>query len=143
MAQATLVSLAILKVNWDVFGKDYVENFVPFVAEAVRLSTAAAVSLPELQQSVVDTFGLRIPQHSLKTILVRVAKRKYLHRDAGVFRPNRPELDKLNFQETQQRALMHHRTVVQQLISFCAANYSVDWSVEDAEVALLDYLAGC
>ena len=59
MAQATLVSLAILKVNWDVFGKDYVENFVPFVAEAVRLSTAAAVSLPELQQSVVDTFGLR------------------------------------------------------------------------------------
>jgi len=33
MLEESLTSLAVLKVNWDQRGKDYVDNFIPFVAE--------------------------------------------------------------------------------------------------------------
>ena len=52
MCTAALVSLAILKVNRDRLGRDYIENFVPFVGEALRQSTDDVVSLPQLQEGL-------------------------------------------------------------------------------------------
>jgi hypothetical protein len=31
----TLLSLAILKTNWDAYRKDYIENFIPFIATLI------------------------------------------------------------------------------------------------------------
>ncbi len=55
----SIISLAILKVNWDKKRKDYVDNFVPIVAEAIRLSDHDVVSIPQLQQDIRAKFGLR------------------------------------------------------------------------------------
>jgi len=72
MSERVTASLAILKVNWDE-GNDYIENFVPFLAECVRIAPQPEVSLPQLQTLMADTFGLVLPQAALKTILKRVA----------------------------------------------------------------------
>jgi len=76
MTGQVITSLAILKVNWD-RGHDYIKNFVPFVAECLRTAPQPEVSLPELQTAIHDTFGLRIPQGALKTILRRAVRSGY------------------------------------------------------------------
>lgn len=72
---APVISLAILKVNWDAKRKDYVDNFVPIVAECIRLSDHDVVSIPNLQMDIRTKFGLRIPQNQLRGVLTRVSKR--------------------------------------------------------------------
>jgi hypothetical protein len=82
MSDRTITSLAILKVNWD-HGRDYIENFVPFVAESLSPMPQQEVSLPELQAAIYENFGLHIPQGALKTVLRRAAKKGYLRRARG------------------------------------------------------------
>ena len=66
MSSSALTSLAILKVNWDRLGLDYVENFVPFVVECARSSSEEVISLPTMQQMVSDKFGLP-PEQSIRS----------------------------------------------------------------------------
>lgn len=66
MYESSLASLAILKVNWDISGKDFIESFVPFAIECVRKSVDEVVSLPSLQKQLKTEFGLDIPFNPLK-----------------------------------------------------------------------------
>ena len=45
---APMISLAMLKVHWDTRRKDYIDNFVPMVAECIRTSEHDVVSIPAL-----------------------------------------------------------------------------------------------
>jgi hypothetical protein len=75
MSNPTILSLAILKVNWDEpESKDYLENFVPLVGECIRLSVDDVISIAELQQDLKTRFGLNIPQNALRSILNRLKK---------------------------------------------------------------------
>src|SRR5882762_8971397 len=85
MTTDSLTSLAILKVNWDNQGHDYIENFVPFVAEALRLAPQDTVSVAQIQGLIKQTFGLIIPQGALNMLLKRAAKRGLVRREAGVY----------------------------------------------------------
>lgn len=56
MPSQTIVSLTILKVNWDKRRQDYLENFIPIIAECIRLSRHDVISVSELkgQLELVD-----------------------------------------------------------------------------------------
>ncbi len=137
--ERVIPSLAMLKVNWDT-GHDYIDNFVPFVAECIRVSSQAEVSLPDLQDLVAREFGLRIPQNALKTILRRAVKAGYITRTQGIYRRIDHALDKLTISQTREQALRQHEALVQKLTIFCDTKYQVKWSQEEAETALLLYL---
>jgi len=134
-----ITSLAILKVNWD-RGYDYIENFVPFVAECLRIAPQPEVSLPELQAAMFQTFGLRIPQGSLKTILKRAVKRGYLEPTKGIYRRNEDALATLDFASTRADVLRDHEALIGKLINFCNTRHKISWSQKDAEAALLMYI---
>jgi len=96
-----LVSVAILKVNWD-HGHDYIENFVPFVAECIRLSSSPVISLEELQQCMKQSFGLEVPQFALKTILKRVSKRGFIRRHHNLYHRIDSAFDNWNFSQKRR-----------------------------------------
>ena len=85
VAESPLSSLAMVKVNWD-RGNDYIDNFVPFVEEAFRRARHDEVAIEDLQVSIFDLFGLRIPQGALQTIIRRLVKRGVLKRAQGLIR---------------------------------------------------------
>ena len=98
---APMISLAMLKVHWDTRRKDYIDNFVPMVAECIRTSEHDVVSIPALQQDVRTAFGLRLPQHNLRIILKRIARLGLIvSRDKVYFR-DQDALDRLNFDVVQ------------------------------------------
>lgn len=132
-----IATLAILKVNWDE-RRDYIGNFVPLVAHCLRESGAKAASVPELQESVLTTFGLRIPQGALQTILHRAAREGLVSRSHSIYQPTE-RLTEVNLNPARDSVLRQHHHLVQRLIEFAADN-GRDWSEEKAEQALLGYV---
>jgi hypothetical protein len=139
MAEQVLTSLAILKVNWD-RGSDYIENFVPFVAECLRAAPHPEVSLPDLQEAVLSRFGLKIPQGALKTIIGRAVKRGYANPTHGIYRRDADALASLDLSTLTSSAGRRHEALVHRLLEFCEMRHGVRWSQQEAETALLCYL---
>lgn len=139
MFDQLIASLAILKVNYDK-GQDYIGNFVPIVAESLRSAPRPEVSTQELQEIVFKSFGLRIPQSALSTILKRAAKRGYVKRTGGIYLRNDTALGSLPTASARAEVLRQLGALVRKLMDFCKSKYGIDWSEEEAEAALLSYL---
>lgn len=141
VSDRTLISLAILKVNMDGRRSDPIDNFVPFVAEALRVAPSGEVSLSFLQSTITEDFGIHIPQAALKTILSRAGKRGIVKRKHGVYYRDDDTIAALDFNRTRQMVLRHHEALVDKLVTFCREHHDVIWSREEAESALLSYLS--
>lgn len=139
MATSAITSLAILKANWDVLRKDFVETFVPFVVHCVRSSQMPVVSVEELQRNLKAEFGLDIPQHALEVILARAAKRGYLKREHKAYFPEGKASEKIDIERTRSRVLKEHEKTIEKLLEF-VTSYDVVWRTEYAEEALYAYL---
>ena len=139
MVSQSIISLAVLKVNWDTLKKDYLENFVPMVIECIRLSESDVISLGQLQDDVNSRFGLNIPQNVIKLILNRIKKRKYICIDHGIYKRITTSFDQTNFHETQQKVLRMHESVVNNLLKF-SSDLGLSWEQEDSEQALQTYI---
>ncbi len=141
MSNVAIASLAILKANWDQ-NKDYIENFVPFVAHVLSQKSVSSISLSDLQKSMREAFGLNVPQNSLKIVLGRAKKPRYgyVRQDHGFYFPVQEKLQDLQFNLVRQRVLREHRALLEKLRHFCKTTYKVDWTIESSENALLTYL---
>lgn len=140
MSSAALTSLAILKVNWDRLGRDYIENFVPFVAEALRQTTDDVVSLPDLQRSIRSQFELELPLNPLRQILRRAAKRGFLSQESGVFHRNPEQLNTLTFMEVRERVVSIYERSLLQLRDFARVEHNTEWSDDQAATAVHSFL---
>lgn len=136
----TISSLALLKVNYDTFGKDYLENFVPMVAECIRHSREEVVSLPDLQDQLRIRFGLSLPQATIKTLLKRVSKLGYVRLENGVYYRNSGELEVLEFKDVRQRVMDVHDSLIREFGEFCFQNFGVEMGTNDADAAIASYL---
>ena len=139
MLGPSLTSLAILKVNWDQ-GSDYIDNFIPFLVECIRLSAQDEISLPELQKSVTSTFGIRIPQNALKSILSRAARHGFVRKEEGIYRRNDKVFEETNLPRVRDDALRQYEALVIRFRDFCKNKHGILCSEEEVESALLDYL---
>ena len=140
MATSAIASLAILKVNWDQLGKDYIENFVPLIAECIRLSDEDVVSLPGLQEDVQTRFGLTLPQSIISSTLSRARKRGYVTLQHHSYRREPAELAKLGFSRIQASVLAGHDSLLATLREFAHSRYALSWSEQQADAALLAFL---
>lgn len=137
---APVISLAILKVNWDAKRKDYVDNFVPIVAECIRLSDHDVVSIPNLQMDIRTKFGLRIPQNQLRGVLTRVSKQGYIRAENRAYNRVPERLAELTFNDVQQQVIAKHEQVLNSLIASARNRFELTWTIEQAEQALYSYL---
>lgn len=141
MANRIVVSLAILKVNWDVNRRDYLENFVPLVTECLRSSASDIVTITDVQGELREQFGIRLPQSALKTILKRVKRQGYIFLQNQVYHKDREKLGTLRFYGVRKEVLQKHEALVRHLILFCHDNYDISLSPEEAEQVLEDFLS--
>jgi uncharacterized membrane protein len=139
MSSNSLASLAILKVNYDEHGTDYVENFVPFVAEGLRRQPHDLISLKELQSIIESSFGIRIPQGALKTILNRSKKKGYITNSHGALYRNLAAIPD-DFELLSHQTLAIQRSIIARLIKYARAHHTYELSDVEAEKSLLSYL---
>jgi hypothetical protein len=139
MNTSVLVSFAIIKSNYDL-DKDYLDNFVPFVAECIRVSGEDVINLKDVQDSMKILFGLNLPQNIIKILLKKLHKKRLLRIINGIYYPNSNLISQLNFRDVQGNVLRYHELLINDLISFCSTSYEINWSNEQAEEALISFI---
>lgn len=141
MSNSAITSYAILKVNWEQpEQRDYIDNFVLIVAEAIRQLPHDTVVINDVQDQIKNHFHLDLPQNTIKSLLDRVKKRGYIQVKRGTFTRNHSALATLNFREIQQKVIEAHEALIKDLIAFASAPYNIIWSNDEAEEALQAYL---
>lgn len=146
MKNQTLLGYAFLKVNLEHSkNHDYIQNFVSLVAECIRMSsivnTSGVITAPDIQAELMDRFGLYIPLKAVDSLLHRVSKVGYIIQNpANVYEPVWEKLETLHFKEVQQEVIRMHDSVIQELLDFSHKRFELDWTVDDAENALYQFL---
>jgi hypothetical protein len=138
--ESALTSLAILKVNHDQ-NRDYISNFVPFVAQVLRDAPQDEISLSQVQDGVLSTFSLKIPQGALSTILHRACKKGYVEKHYRTYRRNAEALAKLDLGSVRADVARQQTALLRELATFATETYEVSWGPAEAEAALLTYLS--
>lgn len=140
-AMSGLVGLAILKVEWDLRGRDYLDAFVPMVIECIRQGQDDLISLADLRHALKQRFGVSMPLNPLKTILARSAREGFLIRDRGVYRRDRHRCAATAFAERETTVLSALATVCSSLVAYAKDRHGMTWTAGEAEAALLAFLS--
>ena len=133
-----LVSLAILKANWNV-GRSYLDNFVPFVAECIR-ATPGPVTAGQLKIAMRERFGIRIPEKALETVMSRAAKQGLVSRRRGEYHPDTDKLARV-IAPVQGDFLRCHAAIVSGLCDFARGRYNREVTQQEAASTLESYVA--
>ncbi len=79
---ATLTSLAYINVTWNESKASYVDNFVPYALEALRLAGSPQTAA-QISKTISDRFGLNFPVQVIKTLIDRAVR----HQEGVADRP--------------------------------------------------------
>ena len=136
----SLIGLAILKSNWDQQHKSYLDNFIPFVGECMRHSSAPDFTSAEIATDVEERFGIHIPEAVVWSILAKASRRGLGERRDGRFIVKRGELDQYDLTATSLRVQREQSALVAGLQEFSRATYGIELTEEGALQALFNYV---
>ncbi|GMV86841.1 MAG: hypothetical protein AMXMBFR80_26950 [Dehalococcoidia bacterium] len=137
--QRTVAALAILKVNSD-RGEDFIDSFVPFVVEALRRSKSDIVSLPEIQASIRDEFGINVPQGALSTMVGRVIRRGWATRADGLITRNLEAIGPSRIAPEREDFLAQYQRTVGSFMEYAANSLQRELLQDEASEALGAFL---
>ncbi len=97
----TILSLALLKVNWSK-GLDYIDCFLPLLVSTLVSSGTKTIDInnvSKIKDDILQEYGLDLPSSALITVLNRAKKRDYFTVDSGIYHVNE---DKINLDDNSK-----------------------------------------
>ncbi len=76
-----LTALAMLKANWDQYGRSYLESVFPFISAVLSKLDNESADVSQIRESLEDEFGLRLPFSTVENLLNRGCA-------SGIYRKN-------------------------------------------------------
>ncbi len=140
MEEQVLISLAILKANLE-DGKTYIDNFIPFLLEAVWSQSNEIITLIELETIFRESFGLVLPQGVLKTVLRRASRLGHVTAFEKTYRRNEDKKPKHDFSKARDMTLRQYEALVDHFVKFYTSFMNYSPQREIAERAFLQYIA--
>ena len=114
-----IISLAVLKVNWDCKKQDYIESFVPFVVTLINKNKYTTIDTATICEDFQSEFGLIIPDYPMMTILRRVKSRGFIKILAGgTLSPVWKKIKEKEFSELSKKQIRIHEKVISEFIKF-------------------------
>jgi hypothetical protein len=136
----TIISLAMIKVSWDHLKKDYIENFIPFIATLVKKKDYETIKVVQVCADFKEEFGLIIPYHPMVTILNRARRRKILKKQRDSYIPIKDTILRWDFTDISKKQERKHEKVINEFIDFSKDKYNVDLDREEAETIFISFL---
>lgn len=139
-----LISLAFMKVNWDQRRRDYIDNFLPFLATLMVRKKYESIEenaeqINKLANDFEQEFGLIIPYHPMITILNRARKRRLIKKQEHKFVPTE-KIFEYDFSGKTQVQERKHEELIKSFINFCKDEYNQRLNREEAEKILIGFL---
>lgn len=140
MNKTQLLTCAIMTVN-DSNKRDYYDNFVPFVKEALRTCGNDTISANEVKENIKSLFDLDLPINVVNTILRRRLRSKgYIKLENQRFIPDFDKLQDSNFTQTREKMILKHDRLISEIISYSKEKYNKYLEVEETEKALESFI---
>ena len=137
----TILSLAILKANWEIGGYDYIDNFVHLLAVLIEERKYKEIKLHELRKDFSEKYGLILPHNPLVAILNRARKKyKYVKKEYGKIIPVYNSIQVKNFSASAQEIERKFNKICKELIEFANKEFGLKITNEDVELGLLSFL---
>lgn len=138
---AFLSTLALIQVNWDENSRSYLDQFVPFVIDVMRLDSKAGWTESAVRDGLFDTFGLDLPIKVVGSLIRRGAR-------TGSLKIENHEATLVSGERTDSRSIValradclrRERTLVDALKTKAHADFGLDWTASSAENALAMYI---
>lgn len=138
---ATLASLAFINVTWEASRASYLDNFVPYALEALRVSGPQTAG--NVESFIGDRFGLAFPSNVVESLLARAVRSKKVKR----LLPSREyelapgvEAGLTDLKAKQQEHRREQVHLVRGLVEYASTTFSIAWGEEQAEQALVAYI---
>ncbi|MFZ1289479.1 MAG: hypothetical protein WAR79_05295 [Melioribacteraceae bacterium] len=136
----TLLSLAILKVNWENNNKDYIDNFVPLIGTLLYKNDNNDISLEKLQSNFLSEYGLKIPLNALKTILNRMTKNGFITKNYGKYLTNHQKLIDLDISKNAKKLSDDYNNLIKKLENYCSLKFEINFNLTELENAFIAFL---
>src|SRR5690606_28663401 len=83
LLRTSLVSVAMLKVNYDLNNRDYIDYLIPFTSDVLSGLKGKQVVVDLVKKEIAGKYGLSLPRGTIELCLKRMAKRGHLVREDG------------------------------------------------------------
>ncbi|MBT7931722.1 hypothetical protein HN698_07480 [Candidatus Woesearchaeota archaeon] len=135
----TIASLALLKSSWDLYQKDYIESFVPFIVTLIKKMNYSEIDVHAVSRDFAQEYGLFIPYHPMNSILTRVKNRGYIRKN-GKYIPVREKIITDGFADIAIAQERKYQKVINQFILFCKEEHGEDVREEQADQYFIGFL---
>lgn len=139
----TLLSLAIIRTNWEQKKIDYIENFVPLVASLIKkkgYTEIAYEGINEIKKDFETEYGLVLPSSPLFTILNRLSKRKLIAREKGKFTPNYEKISQIDISKKSNEISREQEKVIKALKDYILKKHNTSLEANVLEEGLINFL---
>ena len=140
MYKNTICSLAILTSNWYINKRDYIENFIPFIATLISKNRYKSVAVDEIVSDFKEEFGLSIPYHPMQSILIRAKRRGLIRKSGNAFYPIMENVQKFEFSSEAQKQIQQQEKIIGEIKFFAKTNYNYEMERENVEHSLIAFL---
>jgi hypothetical protein len=136
----TISSLAVLKVNWDIKHKDYLETFVPFIATIIKKINYDRIIVENIIRDFESEYGLKIPYHPMVSILERCRRRGIIKRKQEYFVQDPVKVAEYEFSSSALEQNRKFENVITEFINYVKNNFKKDLSKDQAEHSFILFL---
>jgi hypothetical protein len=138
----TIASLALLRMVWDKYKKDYIEVFVPFIVTLISKKKYRVITEGIIRQDFKEEYGLLIPYYPMITLLRRTQTRGYIEKKdkkQNIYVPVKNLVDGDEFAENAITLERKYNRVLECFKDFCS-KYEVELDLEGADRILIAFL---
>lgn len=136
----SLVSLAMLKVNSDMCGKDYIEYLRPFILHVLEDIPNNHITAIAVRDALKKEFGLVIPEAGINMMLRRLAKKNIIDKSDGIF-SLKNSLPESNITQQRADAIREINTVIVALKEYSQNRHNIILSEEECICAITSFLS--
>jgi len=139
MSQATLNSLAMLKVSIDQ-GGDYLEYLRPFILQVLVDHLPAPITDDVITNHLKTDYGLAIPQRTVQVLLKRISRSGILKKAEGIYQITK-QLPDPGIATGKAEAERHILAIISGLRNFCTSREVPALGEDEAVNALCEFLS--
>ena len=139
----SLISLAIIRTNWDRYKKDHIENFVPMVATLFiekDYKSVGADNITSISKDFKERFGIELPSHPMETVLKRMSREGFLDKSTGEWKPVMEKLTELDITSKSREINRTFESLVESIKELTQTTFEISITNKDVEDGLLSYL---
>lgn len=138
-----LTTLALINVNWESHRRSYLDNFQPFVLEALRTNPSLAWDDATARDQLAAMFGLLLPTRVVGSLLKRCAQQGMATREHNRYvltTQGRSAGNPEGFAALQSNCRRQQRSLASSLARLANERFDLPWSEDSAESALATYI---